>query len=49
MAESTTTLELLRSVGTSDVSDALDSMGLQERYVMEPTCALSPQGSASQE
>jgi regulator of RNase E activity RraA len=31
-----TTLETLRSVRTSDVSDALDSMGLQERYVMEP-------------
>lgn len=30
------TLEVLRSVRTSDVSDALDSMGLQERYVMAP-------------
>jgi regulator of RNase E activity RraA len=30
------TLDTLRSVRTSDVSDALDSMGLQERYVMEP-------------
>lgn len=30
-------LQLLRSVRTSDVSDALDSMGLQERYQMHPT------------
>jgi len=30
------TLEVLRSVRTSDVSDALDSMGLQERYQMDP-------------
>lgn len=30
------TLEILRSVRTSDVSDALDSMGLQERYQMDP-------------
>lgn len=29
-------LRVLRSVRTSDVSDALDSMGLQERYVMQP-------------
>ncbi len=29
-------LRVLRSVRTSDVSDALDSMGLQERYVMDP-------------
>jgi regulator of RNase E activity RraA len=29
-------LEVLRSVRTSDVSDALDSMGLQERYQMDP-------------
>lgn len=31
------TLKILRSVRTSDVSDALDSMGLQERYQMD-TC-----------
>jgi regulator of RNase E activity RraA len=30
-------LRLARSVRTSDLSDALDSMGLQERYVMSPT------------
>jgi 4-hydroxy-4-methyl-2-oxoglutarate aldolase len=30
------TLDVVRSVRTSDVSDALDSMGLQERYVMHP-------------
>lgn len=30
------TLGILRSVRTSDVSDALDSMGLQERYQMDP-------------
>lgn len=30
------TLEVLRLVRASDVSDALDSMGLQERYVMHP-------------
>jgi len=30
------TLDILRSVRTSDVSDALDSMGLQERYQMDP-------------
>jgi regulator of RNase E activity RraA len=30
------TLAILRSVRTSDVSDALDSMGLQERYQMDP-------------
>lgn len=30
------TLEILRSVRTSDISDALDSMGLQERYQMDP-------------
>jgi regulator of RNase E activity RraA len=29
-------LAVFRSVRTSDVSDALDSMGLQERYVMDP-------------
>ncbi|MHC4740658.1 MAG: RraA family protein [Planctomycetota bacterium] len=29
------TLEIFRSVRTSDVSDALDSMGLQERYQMD--------------
>ncbi|UCG49442.1 MAG: hypothetical protein JSU94_06595 [Phycisphaerales bacterium] len=31
------TLEILRSVRTSDVSDALDSMGLQQRYQMDPS------------
>ncbi len=36
MAIGNETLEVLRSVRTSDVSDALDSMGLQERYVMDP-------------
>ena len=29
-------LRVARSVRTSDISDALDSMGLQERYQMEP-------------
>ncbi len=36
MAELGSTLEALQKVRTSDVSDALDSMGLQERYVMAP-------------
>ena len=36
MAVSKETLESLRSVRTSDVSDALDSMGLQQRFVMDP-------------
>jgi regulator of RNase E activity RraA len=36
MAVKKSTLETFRSVRTSDVSDALDSMGLQERYVMDP-------------
>jgi len=31
------TLEILRSVRTSDVCDALDSMGLQQRYQMDYT------------
>ena len=30
------TLTAARAVRTSDISDALDSMGLQERYVMDP-------------
>lgn len=30
------TLEILRSVRTSDISDALDSMGLQQCYQMDP-------------
>ena len=30
------TLAVFRSVRTSDVTDALDSMGLQERYEMDP-------------
>ena len=29
------TLQTLRSVRTSDITDALDSMGLQERYQMD--------------
>jgi regulator of RNase E activity RraA len=36
MPVSRETLAILRSVRTSDVSDALDSMGLQERHVMDP-------------
>lgn len=36
MAIEEKTLDVLRAVRTSDVSDALDSMGLQERYVMRP-------------
>jgi hypothetical protein len=36
MAVSKETLEIFRSVRTSDVTDALDSMGLQERYEMDP-------------
>jgi regulator of RNase E activity RraA len=36
MAVDKRTLEVFRSVRTSDVSDALDSLGLQERYVMDP-------------
>jgi hypothetical protein len=36
MTISTDTLRVARSVRTSDVSDALDSMGLQERYQMDP-------------
>ena len=36
MTVSKETLEIMRSVRTSDVSDALDSMGLQQRYVMDP-------------
>lgn len=30
------TLAAARTIRTSDISDALDSMGLQERYVMDP-------------
>ena len=30
------TLAVLRSVRTSDLADALDSMGLQQRYEMDP-------------
>jgi 4-hydroxy-4-methyl-2-oxoglutarate aldolase len=36
MAMSRETLESLRSVRTSDVCDALDSMGYQQRYEMDP-------------
>jgi regulator of RNase E activity RraA len=36
MAVSHETLRVARSVRTSDVTDALDSMGLQERYQMDP-------------
>ena len=36
MAISKETLQVLRSVRTSDICDALDSMGLQERYEMDP-------------
>ena len=36
MGVSKETLAILRSVRTSDVTDALDSMGLQERYEMDP-------------
>lgn len=37
MPVSRQTLEVFRSVRTSDVADALDSMGHQERYEMDPT------------
>lgn len=40
MPVSKETLALFRTVRTSDVTDALDSMGLQERYEMDP--ALRP-------
>ena len=33
------TLAAARTVRTSDVCDALDSMGLQQRYEMDPGCA----------
>jgi len=36
MAVSQETLRVLRAVRTSDVADALDSMGLQQRYEMDP-------------
>ncbi len=36
MAVSQGTLAIFRSVRTSDVSDALDSIGLQQHYVMDP-------------
>ncbi len=36
MAVSQETLAALRSVRTSDVCDVLDSMGLQQRYEMDP-------------
>ena len=36
MPVSVETLATLRSVRTSDVTDALDSMGLQQRYEMDP-------------
>jgi regulator of RNase E activity RraA len=40
MPVSKETLQVLRAVRTSDVSDAFDSMGLQQRYEMDP--ALRP-------
>ena len=36
MAVGKKTLQIFRSVRTSDVTDALDSMGLQQRYEMDP-------------
>lgn len=36
MADKESILTVLRTVRTSDVSDALDSMGLQQRYIMDP-------------
>jgi regulator of RNase E activity RraA len=36
MTVSQETLAIFRTVRTSDVSDALDSLGLQQRYVMDP-------------
>jgi regulator of RNase E activity RraA len=36
MAVSTEALRVFRSVRTSDVTDALDSMGLQERHELDP-------------
>ena len=36
MAVGKRTLQIFRSVRTSDVTDALDSMGLQQRYEMDP-------------
>jgi hypothetical protein len=36
VAASEETLAILRSVRASDVTDALDSMGLQQRYEMDP-------------
>jgi regulator of RNase E activity RraA len=36
MAVSKETLAIFRKVRTSDVADALDSLGLQERYEMDP-------------
>ena len=36
MSVSQETLAIFRSVRTSDVSDALDSNGMQQRYVMDP-------------
>ena len=37
MAVTKATLDILRSVRTSDVSDALDSIGLQQRHEMDPS------------
>ena len=36
MSVSKKTVQIFRSVRTSDVTDALDSMGLQQRYEMDP-------------
>lgn len=44
MPVSKETLEIFRSVRTSDVTDALDSMGLQERYEMDPAMRPMYQG-----
>jgi regulator of RNase E activity RraA len=41
---SSQTLEVFRSVRTSDVTDALDSMGLQQRYEMDPVMRPMYQG-----
>ena len=38
------TLEVFRTVRTSDVTDALDSMGLQQRYEMDPAMRPMYQG-----
>jgi len=37
MTINTDTLRIARTVRTSDVADALDSMGMQERFQMDPS------------